>query len=202
MRSRRLERSSITGFWTRAMGSAPAEPRRNGGDSRGGAAPHCRGRSGARFSAAKPRYWDSRSSYARGHRAELLCDRRAIGARRTGAGVVCHPLRIRDAVDVGARLRRKLPRRALRCRTLPYVARARARAYVRRRARARGCDAADGLWAEPAVRALAVQPRGRRGRGDLRGGPDALARAGVARERITVIPSGVDCGISSAGLGR
>jgi len=133
---------------------------------------------------------------AMGHRAELLCDPAGeLWRRAQAAGVVCHPLPIRNALDPAAAmaLRRKL--RDGRYDVVHFhTSRAHAMApwvrgltpaavvtrrmdYVPNRLFARwlyGRRAVDGV----AAISIAVA--------------DTLARAGVARERITVIPSGVD----------
>jgi glycosyltransferase involved in cell wall biosynthesis len=132
---------------------------------------------------------------AMGHRAELLCDPAGeLWRRAQAARVVCHPLPIRNAVDLAAAaaLRRRL--RAGRYDIVHFhTSRAHAMApWVRRLARAAVvtrrmdyvpnrlfarwlyCGAVDG------VAAISSAVAG------------ALVRAGVARERITVIPSGVD----------
>lgn len=134
---------------------------------------------------------------AMGHRAELLCDPAGeLWHRAQAAGVVCHPMPIRNALDLVAAA---ALRRVLRDRRYDVVhfhtSRAHAMApwvrglagaavvtrrmdYAPNRLFARwlyGRRAVDGVAAISAAVA------------------DALARAAVARERVTVIPSGVDC---------
>jgi glycosyltransferase involved in cell wall biosynthesis len=134
---------------------------------------------------------------AMGHRAELLCDPAGeLWRRAQAAGVVCRPLPIRNALDLvaAAALRRRL--RDGRYDVVHFhTSRAHAMApWVRGLTRAAvvtrrmdyvpnrlfapwlyGRRSVDGVAAISAAVA------------------DALARATVARERITVIPSGVDC---------
>ncbi len=131
-----------------------------------------------------------------GHQAELICDPDGeLWRRARAAGVRCHPLRIRNSVDLAAGVRiRRLLRinrfdvthfHTARAHALAPWARGRARTLVVTRrmdyppnrifARWLFDRAVDGVAAiSPAVAA-------------------ALARAGVARERVTLIPSGVDC---------
>ena len=134
---------------------------------------------------------------AMGHRAELLCDPAGeLWRRAHAAGLVCHPMPIRNALDAAAAaaLRRRLREgrydvvhfHTSRAHAMAPWVRGLARAavvtrrmdYVPNRLFARwlyGWRAVDG------VAAIST------------GVADALVRAGVARERITVIPSGVDC---------
>lgn len=131
-----------------------------------------------------------------GHQAELICDPAGeLWRRAITAGVRCHPLRVRNSIDAAAgwRLRRRLRTNrydvlhfhTARAHALAPFARGRARALVVTRrmdyppnrifARWLFNRAVDGVAAiSPAV-------------------ADALAGAGVARERIAIIPSGVDC---------
>jgi glycosyltransferase involved in cell wall biosynthesis len=134
---------------------------------------------------------------AMGHRAELLCDPAGeLWRRAEAAGVLCRPLPIRNALDLvaAATLRRRL--RDGRYDVVHFhTSRAHAMApWVRGLTRAAvvtrrmdylpnrlfapwlyGRHAVDGVAAISAAVA------------------DALARATGARERIMVIPSGVDC---------
>jgi glycosyltransferase involved in cell wall biosynthesis len=134
---------------------------------------------------------------AMGHRAELLCDPAGeLWRRARAAGVVCHPLPIRNALDLraAAALRRRLRDgrydvvhfHTSRAHAMAPWVRGSARAaivtrrmdYVPNRLFARwlyGPRAVDGV----AAISTAVA--------------EALVRASVARERVTVIPSGVDC---------
>ncbi|HEY2525311.1 MAG TPA: glycosyltransferase family 4 protein [Candidatus Binataceae bacterium] len=133
---------------------------------------------------------------AMGHRAELLCDPAGeLWRRARAAGVVCYPLPIRNAVDLmaAAALRRQL--RAGRYDVVHFhTSRAHAMApWVRGLARAavvtRRMDYVPNRlfarWlysgAVDGVAAISSAVAG------------ALKRAGVARERIALIPSGVDC---------
>ena len=134
---------------------------------------------------------------AMGHRAELLCDPAGeLWRRAHAAGLVCHPMPIRNALDpaAAAALRRRL--REGRYDVVHFhTSRAHAMApWVRGLARAavvtRRMDYvpnrlfARWLYGRRAVDGVAAISTGV---------ADALMRAGVARERITVIPSGVDC---------
>src|SRR5579863_8240971 len=134
---------------------------------------------------------------AMGHRAELLCDPAGeLWRRANAAGLVCHPMPIRNALDAAAAaaLRRRL--REGRYDVVHFhTSRAHAMApWVRGLARAavvtRRMDYvpnrlfARWLYGRRAVDGVAAISTGV---------ADALVRAGVARERITVIPSGVDC---------
>ncbi len=134
---------------------------------------------------------------AMGHRAELLCDPAGeLWRRAQAAGVVCHPLAIRNALDLAgaAALRRRLRDgrydvvhfHTSRAHAMAPWVRGLTRAavvtrrmdYVPNRLFARwlyGRRAVDGVAAISAAVA------------------DALVRAGVARARITLVPSGVDC---------
>ncbi len=134
---------------------------------------------------------------AMGHRAELLCDPAGeLWRRAQAAGVVCRPLPIRNALDLAAALALRRRLRDGRYDVVHFhTSRAHAMApWVRGLARAAvvtrrmdyvpnrlfapwlyGRHAVDGVAAISAAVA------------------DALARATGARERITVIPSGVDC---------
>jgi glycosyltransferase involved in cell wall biosynthesis len=132
-----------------------------------------------------------------GHQVELLCDPDGELWRRASiAGVVCRSLRIRNSIDAvaGLRLRAILSRQpydvvhfhTARAHALAPFAWGRAGAlivtrrmdYVPNRLFARWLynRVVDGVAAISA------------------GVAQALVRGGVARERITIIPSGVDCG--------
>ena len=133
---------------------------------------------------------------AMGHRAELLCDPAGELSRRAqAAGVVCRPLPIRNALDLpaAAALRRTL--RDGRYDVVHFhTSRAHAMApWVRSLTRAavvtRRMDYVPNRLFAPWLYGRAVD-----GVAAISAAvADALARAGVARERITVIPSGVDC---------
>ncbi|HZO81035.1 MAG TPA: glycosyltransferase family 4 protein [Candidatus Binataceae bacterium] len=134
---------------------------------------------------------------AMGHRAELLCDPAGeLWRRARAAGVVCHPLAIRNALDLraAAALRRRL--RAGRY-DIAHFHTARAHAMA---PWVRGC-----ARAAVVTRRMDYVPNRRFARWLYGGGvvdgvtaistavADAMARAGVPRERIKLIPSGVDC---------
>ena len=134
---------------------------------------------------------------AMGHRAELLCDPASeLWRRAQAAGIVCRPMPIRNALDLAAALALRRRLREGRYDVVHFhTSRAHAMApWVRGLARAAvvtrrmdyvpnrlfapwlyGRHAVDGVAAISAAVA------------------DALERAIGARERITVIPSGVDC---------
>ena len=131
-----------------------------------------------------------------GHHADLICDPAgALWERARAAGIVCYPLRIRNSVDAaaGLKLRKLLAHR-------PYdvvhfhTARAHALApFVQGRARAlivtRRMDYAPNRLFAPWLFNRAVD-------GVAAISPavaDALVRAGVDRERVAIISSGVDC---------
>lgn len=131
-----------------------------------------------------------------GHRVELLCDPAGeLWRRARGAGVVCHPLPIRNALDLrAAAALRRLLRRGRYDLVHFHTARAHAMApWVRGCARAavvtRRMDYVPNRMFAPWLYGRAVDGVAAISAGVV----DALARAGVARERITVIPSGVDC---------
>ncbi len=133
---------------------------------------------------------------AMGHRAELLCDPSGgLWRRAQAAGVGCHPLPIRNALDLAAAaaLRRRL--REIRYDVVHFhTSRAHAmapwvRGFTRAAVVTRRMDyIPNRMFARwlygPAVDGVAAISKAV---------ADALASAGVARERITVIPSGVDC---------
>lgn len=133
---------------------------------------------------------------AMGHRAELLCDPAGeLWRRASAAGVACHPLPIRNALDLRAALALRRRLCAGRYDVVHFhTSRAHAMApWVRRCARAavvtRRMDYVPNRlfarWlyghAVDGVAAISTSVA------------DALVRAGVRRRRITLIPSGVDC---------
>jgi glycosyltransferase involved in cell wall biosynthesis len=133
---------------------------------------------------------------AMGHRAELLCDPAGgLWRRAQAAGVVCHPMPIRNALDFAAAAALRLRLREGGYDVLHFhTSRAHAMApWVRGLTRAavvtRRMDYvpnrlfARWLYGRAVDGVAAIST----------GVADALVRAGVARERITVIPSGVDC---------
>jgi glycosyltransferase involved in cell wall biosynthesis len=131
-----------------------------------------------------------------GHRADLICHPAgALWQRAQAGGVLCRPLQVRNSVDVmaGFKLRKMLARgdydvvhfHTARAHALAPFARGRARALVVTRrmdyppsrisARFLYNRAVDGVAAiSPAV-------------------AGTLIAAGVAADRVTIIPSGVDC---------
>src|SRR5580698_8452625 len=131
-----------------------------------------------------------------GHHAELACDPRGLlyeRARR--AGVECHPLPIRNALDfaAGMRLRNLLSRvsydvahfHTSRAHSMAPFARGYARALVV----TRRMDYRPNRLFAPYLYNRAVD-----GVVAISGGvADSIAAAGVERERITVVHSGVDC---------
>ncbi|MGB3550192.1 MAG: glycosyltransferase [Candidatus Binatus sp.] len=132
----------------------------------------------------------------RGHRAELICDPAGrLWDRAIAAGVRCHPLRIRNAIDLaaGMRLRAILKRERYdvvhfhtsRAHSMAPFARGFARALVV----TRRMDYRPNRVFAPYLFNRAVD-----GVVAISGGvADSLAAAGVDRERVTVVPSGVDC---------
>lgn len=131
-----------------------------------------------------------------GHRADLICDPAgALWPRARAAGVVCYPLRIRNSVDAAAgwKLRRFLAHHHY---DIVHFHTARAHAlapFVQGRARAlivtRRMDYAPNRWFAPWLFNRAVA-------GVAAISPavaNALVRSGVARGRVAIIPSGVDC---------
>lgn len=131
-----------------------------------------------------------------GHDAEIFCDPEGMLAKAAqSCGIVCRPLRIRNSVDVaaGMRLRAMLQQK-------PYdvvhfhTARAHALApYACGRARAlivtRRMDFVPNRLFAPWLYNRAVDGVAAISEGVAA----ALARAGIARERITLVSSGVDC---------
>jgi glycosyltransferase involved in cell wall biosynthesis len=131
-----------------------------------------------------------------GHRADLFCDPAGgLWQRARAAGVTCYPLRIRNSVDAaaGLKLRRYLARNQYdvvhfhtsRAHALAPFARGRAAVAVvtRRMDYAPNRLFAPLLFNRAVDRVAAISPAV----------ADALARSGVARDRIAIIPSGVDC---------
>jgi len=132
----------------------------------------------------------------RGHRAEILCDRDGELWRRARAeGVVCHPLRVRNSLDIAAAMRlRGLLARGTYDVVHFHTARAHALApYVRGLAPVR-----------IVTRRMDYRPNRLFGRylynqavdgviAISRGVGAALERGGVRPARLRIIPSGVDC---------
>ena len=131
-----------------------------------------------------------------GHRAELICDPAGrLWERAVAAGIRCHPLRIRNAIDVaaGIRLRAILKRERYdvvhfhtsRAHSMAPFARGFARALVV----TRRMDYRPNRVFAPYLYNRAVD-----GVVAISGGvADSLAAAGVDRKRVTVVHSGVDC---------
>jgi glycosyltransferase involved in cell wall biosynthesis len=131
-----------------------------------------------------------------GHRADLICDPAGVLWQRARAvGVACYPLRIRNSVDAaaGLKLRRYLAQNhydvvhfhTARAHALAPFAQGRARALIV----TRRMDYAPNRWFAPWLFNRAVD-------GVAAISPavaDALVRSGVARDRVAIIPSGVDC---------
>ena len=133
---------------------------------------------------------------ADGHRAELICDRAGqLWEGATAAGIRCHPLRIRNAIDLaaGIRLRAILKRERFdvvhfhtsRAHSMAPFARGFARALVvtRRMDYRPNRVFAPYLYNRAVDGVVAISD----------GVADSLAAAGVDRSRVTVVHSGVDC---------
>jgi glycosyltransferase involved in cell wall biosynthesis len=131
-----------------------------------------------------------------GHRAELICDPSGLlWERARSAGVTCHPLRIRNAIDLSAGMRLRALLSADHADIVHFhTARAHALApFARGRAGAlivtRRMDYAPNRLTAPWLYGRAVD-----GIAAISSGvADALVRSGVSRERVTIISSGVDC---------
>ncbi len=130
-----------------------------------------------------------------GQRAELVCDPHAeLWKRARGEGIICHPLSIRNALDLGAglRLRALLSRERFDIVHL-HTSRAHALApYLRGTAGAlvvtRRMDYPPNRWFAPLLFNRSVD-----GVAAISAAvADALERSGVSRARVTVIASGVD----------
>src|SRR6202171_844341 len=131
-----------------------------------------------------------------GHRAELICDPAGrLWKRATDSGVRCHPLRIRNALDISAaiRLRGILKRERYdighfhtsRAHSMAALTHGFAPAlFVTRRMDYRPTRIfAPYLFNRAVDCVLAISA----------GVADSLAAAGVDRSSVTVVPSGVDC---------
>jgi glycosyltransferase involved in cell wall biosynthesis len=131
-----------------------------------------------------------------GHRADLICDPAGVlWQRARAAKVVCYPLRIRNSVDAaaGLKLRKFLAHNhydvvhfhTSRAHALAPFAQGRARALVvtRRMDYAPNRIFAPWLFNRAVDGVAAISPAV----------ADALVRSGVARDRVAIIPSGVDC---------
>jgi glycosyltransferase involved in cell wall biosynthesis len=131
-----------------------------------------------------------------GHRAELICDPAGrLWERAIAAGIRCHPLRIRNAIDLaaGVKLRAILKRERYdivhfhtsRAHSMAPLARSFASTLVV----TRRMDYRPNRVFAPYLFNRAVD-----GVVAISGGvADSLAAAGVDRQRITVVHSGVDC---------
>ena len=131
-----------------------------------------------------------------GHEAELFCDPHGeLWRQANAAGIACSPLKIRNSLDAaaGLQLRSRLTREYYDIVHF-HTARAHAMApYARRRAGAlvvtRRMDYVPNRWFAPWLYNHMVDGVAAISEGVAQ----ALKRAGVAHERITIIPSGVDC---------
>jgi glycosyltransferase involved in cell wall biosynthesis len=131
-----------------------------------------------------------------GHRAELICDRAGpLWERAVSSSVKCHPLRIRNAVDLaaGLKLRAILKREHFdivhfhtsRAHSMAPCARGLGSAMIV----TRRMDYTPNRLFAPYLYNRAVD-----GVIAISGGvADSLARAGVDQDRVTVVGSGVDC---------
>jgi glycosyltransferase involved in cell wall biosynthesis len=133
---------------------------------------------------------------AAGYRAELICDPAGrLWERAQAAGIRCHPLRIRNAIDLaaGIRLRTIVKRERYdvihfhtsRAHSMAPFARGFARALIvtRRMDYRPNRVFAPYLYNRAVDGVLAISA----------GVADSLASAGVDRRRVTVVHSGVDC---------
>ena len=131
-----------------------------------------------------------------GHRAELICDPAGrLWERAVAAGIKCHPLRIRNAIDLaaGMRLRAILKRErydvvhfhTARAHSMAPFARGFGSALVvtRRMDYRPNRVFAPYLFNRAVDRVAAISA----------GVADSLAAAGVDRGRVTIVHSGVDC---------
>jgi glycosyltransferase involved in cell wall biosynthesis len=133
---------------------------------------------------------------AAGHRAELICDPAGrLWERATAEGIRCHPIRIRNAIDLaaGVKLRAILKREhydvvhfhTSRAHSMAPFARGFASTLVvTRRMDYRPNRVFAPLLFNRAVDGVVAISEGV---------ADSLAAAGVDRQRITVVHSGVDC---------
>ena len=132
-----------------------------------------------------------------GHRAELICDPAGrLWERAIAAGIRCHPLRIRNAIDLaaGVKLRAILKRERYdvvhfhtsRAHSMAPLARGFASTLVvtRRMDYRPNRVFAPYLFNRAVDGVVAISA----------GVADSLAAAGVDRQRVTVVHSGVDCG--------
>jgi glycosyltransferase involved in cell wall biosynthesis len=131
----------------------------------------------------------------RGHRAELICDPRGrLFERARAAGVRCHPLAIRNSIDMRAALKLRHLLRSGRYDIVHFhTARAHALApwvggLAAARVVTRRMDYRPNRLFAPWLYNRAVEGVAAISTGVV----DALAEAGVARSRIALIPSGID----------
>ncbi|HYB91122.1 MAG TPA: glycosyltransferase family 4 protein [Candidatus Binataceae bacterium] len=131
-----------------------------------------------------------------GHRAELICDPAGkLWERARRAGFVCHPLRIHNSIDLSAGIRLRNILKHQRYDVVHFhTARAHAmapygRGYAHALVVTRRMDYRPNRLFAPYLFNQAVDGVAAISRGVA----DALAASGVPRERITIIPSGVDC---------
>ncbi len=132
---------------------------------------------------------------AGGHRAELICDPAGrLWDRAIAAGIRCHPLRIRNAIDLAAGIRLRAILKRERYDVVHFhTARAHsmapfARGFARALLATRRMDYRPNRVFAPYLYNRAVD-----GVVAISGGVvDSLAAAGVDRQRVTVVHSGVD----------
>ena len=131
-----------------------------------------------------------------GHRAELICDPAGrLWERAIAAGIQCHPLRIRNAIDLaaGVKLRAILKRERYdvvhfhtsRAHSMAPLARSFGSTLIvtRRMDYRPNRVFAPYLFNRAVDGVVAISS----------GVADSLAAAGVDRQRVTVVHSGVDC---------
>jgi len=131
-----------------------------------------------------------------GHRAELICDPAGkLWERARRAGIVCHPLRIHNSIDLSAGIRLRNILKHQRYDVVHFhTARAHAmapygRGYAHALVVTRRMDYRPNRLFAPYLFNQAVDGVAAISHGVA----DALAASGVPRDRITIIPSGVDC---------
>src|SRR5208282_3122469 len=133
---------------------------------------------------------------AGGHRAELICDPEGqLRERATAAGIKCHPLHIRNAIDITAGIKLRVILNRERFDVVHFhTSRAHsmapfARGFGRSLVVTRRMDYRPNRMFAPYLYNRAVD-----GVIAISGGvADSLAAAGVDRGRVTVVHSGVDC---------
>ncbi|MGA6971029.1 MAG: glycosyltransferase family 4 protein [Candidatus Binatus sp.] len=133
---------------------------------------------------------------AGGHRAELICDPEGqLRERATAAGIKCHPLHIRNAIDITAGIKLRVILNRERFDVVHFhTSRAHsmapfARGFGRSLVVTRRMDYRPNRIFAPYLYNRAVD-----GVIAISGGvADSLAAAGVDRQRVTVVSSGVDC---------